>query len=796
MRPKRRHKRWLILAGAIIALLGVLWFLLPLIVAPILRAKLQAGVLEHLDADLELSRLSYSFPYTIRVTDARVKARGAKPDDANLLHIRSAELTLAKLPFGGGPLLIRNIDFDEPMLRLVRAPRPAVAATRPGSPAPAQPQPTAQLKLSELFWLRRLTLRGGKLVFEDHTRPDTAPMVWDHLDTDLHINPESASLYGFRVTTQAPPLAEISAEGTIDIDQLVIAVDRVALSGRVDPEASASALPPVLSRFIQEYRVRAGMTLEGPARVPLRDLAASSFQATIRLIDGQARLPRSDGELTRINASLLVDKPAGHSGLAIRIEQLDASAERDQIRVDRADGAVDFAQRTWRLSIPRGQVVLAADAPTTAPAMDASVRGGSIELSASFAGPLEATWSWGECDGLATFHDVSLQTRPFEAPLSLINGTVRLDDGALLAQALTAKYGDDAWSLARARVPLGDGSRRLKVFDMSGEVRFAPPSPAYPAALGRVIAQLRPAGAFKVRGAFSVDLDSYHHEWDVLVRSDAGAFDIADPPIALSSVRGAASITPEGIELRDITAGVFGGSLAGSGTIDPRGSIAYAGQLSLEDIDLSKVGGMLQDSNIRLVGRAEAVATFSAAAATRDALRGEGELSIRDGEIWEAPVLVSVAEQSKIRRETLTASEASASFAFADGRVDLRRAAVYSPALGLQGTGTIGFDGALNLRVVAAPLGNWEEHIKKTNIPLMSKVVGTVAGAMQQAVNAATSELLYEFHVTGTTSAPSVQPVPAPVLTDGAAMIFERMLQRDDSLFRRPSRKPAPPPEP
>ena len=67
------------------------------------------------------------------------------------------------------------------------------------------------------------------------------------------------------------------------------------------------------------------------------------------------------------------------------------------------------------------------------------------------------------------------------------------------------------------------------------------------------------------------------------------------------------------------------------------------------------------------------------------------------------------------------------------------------------------------------------------NIPLVSDVVGGVAGVMQRMLNAATNTLLYEFRVTGTAAEHRVETIPTPILTDPAAVIFGKMLAKRTS---------------
>lgn len=790
-------KRWLIIGATILAVVILAGIALSRTASPLLREKLQSLARTHLDATLEMADLSYRFPYTIRLRDARLTSNDQRSDGFRTLAVASAVLTLDALPFGEGPLLIRNIELDRPTLQIVRtapAEQPASTAATAASSRPVL-TPVEQRRLSDLFRLRRLVLRAGAVEYEDQTRADLPPMVWSDLSTDLHIDPQSVSRYAYRLTTAAPPLADLSADGTFDIDNLVLSVDRCALSARIDSTASTSPLPAVFSRFIQTYQIGATLKLTGSGRFPMRDLDAGSFASSIDLDDGQLRVPQLEHDITSIAASASITRPANQQQMQIQLEKLAAATSGADMSLSGAAGTIDFAASSWSAQVPSVTARLNGVFPTTSPsALSASA--GSVELSASLSGPLAATWSWGECDASATLHQISLHTRVFDSPVNQISGVMKLQDGAVHAQSLQCKYGNDVWVLDRARVPLDSLPDRIEVFDIDGHISFDPPSPQYPLKVGQVIAYLRPANTFTLRGAFVIDPSTQDDRWAVRVGTDEGSFNFTDPEIAIAEVRGQAAISPQLIDIRNISASAFGGALTGSGTIDPRGDVRYGGHLSLEGADVSQMAQAFrlpEASKIKLVGRLDGAASFSSTSAAPESLSGEGELSIHDGELWEAPVLKHVAEQSKAHRESLTASEAAAVFQVADARVHLNRAALYSPALGLEGSGTIGFDGELDLKIVAAPLGDWEKHIKGTNLPLMSNVIGSVAGAMQKVINAATSELLYEFHVTGHVAHPHVEVVPTPVLTDTAAVLFERMLRGQKDLAN--SIRPPPQPE-
>jgi hypothetical protein len=209
------------------------------------------------------------------------------------------------------------------------------------------------------------------------------------------------------------------------------------------------------------------------------------------------------------------------------------------------------------------------------------------------------------------------------------------------------------------------------------------------------------------------------------------------------------------------------------------------GRVALREIDMAAVARTLDpaDPNQKLTGRGFLNLLFEGSLGTRDGvgpddlLRGSGEFEVIQGHFWTLPVLGQVASEAKGRKNGLTLGEAAGVFRIADRAVHLQNGAVSSPALGLIGSGRIGFDKSLDLKIVAAPLGDWRDRIKQGKIPVVSDVAAEIVGGVQRLLNAATSTMLYQFRVTGEIGDPKLQTVPAPVLTDPAALLFGQMLE-------------------
>jgi hypothetical protein len=220
--------------------------------------------------------------------------------------------------------------------------------------------------------------------------------------------------------------------------------------------------------------------------------------------------------------------------------------------------------------------------------------------------------------------------------------------------------------------------------------------------------------------------------------------------------------------------------------------VKYDGELRAQDVDVSLVanafGWLKNDGTPKATGRAVAKLKFNGEWPEKDkgdplqSVVAHGRVYVKEGNFWSMPVLDGMVSEIKFAHDALTAGQAAAAFDLKDGKVNLTRAAINSSALGVQGTGTIdlrreGGGSEMDLRVVAAPLGDWRRKMRSTGIPLISNVAGDIVGGLQKIVNTATSQLLYEVRVTGPVGNPKISTVPAPLLTDSVASLFGVMMR-------------------
>ncbi len=271
-------------------------------------------------------------------------------------------------------------------------------------------------------------------------------------------------------------------------------------------------------------------------------------------------------------------------------------------------------------------------------------------------------------------------------------------------------------------------------------------------------------------------------DYFISVSTDRGRFDLFDGRLPLTEMRGDVEISPLSVHIERLQATALGGSLLCGVHITPKEPVVYEGEAYLSDVDLAAVGAALDlspEQRERLGGKAFVNMKYEGEfpdddESVFDALAAAGQFEIFGGSFWRLPVFTHLAEGTK-QAHDLTIGEAAGRFEIARRTLVLRNAVVSSPALGLLGSGKIGFDKTLDLKVVAAPLGDWRARMKRGNDSAVADAAAEVAGAVQSLLTAATSTLLYEFRVGGTTSDPALETVPVPILDDAGAALFGQM---------------------
>jgi AsmA-like C-terminal region len=282
--------------------------------------------------------------------------------------------------------------------------------------------------------------------------------------------------------------------------------------------------------------------------------------------------------------------------------------------------------------------------------------------------------------------------------------------------------------------------------------------------LQRVEGAIRLAGAFdgeKFHSRGELDLDSAIYR-DFQFTEVRGPFWIDDQQVLFG---GWAAPAAEGQPARSVTAKLLGGTVVGDGHIALGPVPTYRLQARVQDADLARFAQESMPGVQRLSGEISGNVELHVKGPGTAHLGGRGALSLRNADIYELPVMVSLLKILSIRPPDATAFTASdVEFRVQGEHVYLDRIKFMGDAVSLLGQGTVGLNRSV-LLTFHAVVGRDEFRV-----PVVSDLLG---GASQQ---------ILLIHVEGTLDNPQPRREPFPVVN-----------QAIRQLLSNPSPEPRPP---
>jgi len=764
------RRTWRI-ASIAAAIFVVAALVLPAFIRRLIRTRLQSMIAAQLNADLQIGGLSYSFPYGVDLTDATLITHISQSGDLELLRVGHLGLRLARSPLRSGPLVVESLMIDAPSIHLIRDKTGIIGRrglTREAAPPQAVSGSSPASKLSQMFQLRRLILHGGQVIYEDRTHPAAQPLVWKNLNVNLDTDPRSGSQYAFHFVADDAPLAQLDAAGAADIDSLVLELSRCTLAVSVDPSQKQSALPPEYQESLSALALRGGLKLSTTATLPLTDLGHSRYDTTLEIGPASARLPQWPTPLDHLAASVRCTNGAGRPEL--RLTSLDIASGGDAAHL--AGGLIELGPRTlnWVLSGLTGRIDLSSG--TASPAR------GSLEMSLSGSGPASARdLRRINAEFHLVPHNLAVKVPQLAQPLDqFTEAAVVLRDGVVSVQRLRAAFGTDLWYVRQATIDVTDLPRAIAVRDAQGAITFGTPRATYPPLVEKQLTQVQPAGPwfFEATGQLPLS-DHVRPDYHVLIHTDRGRLTVSDYHIPLYNVHTQIAADPAAVQIQQFEAGTLRGNVRLDGRVDLVNQTRYDLNAVLRGVDLRELGRLTATPGSKAtplsgVGNLTLHAVGPIPkdkSPLLDSATADGELEVRHGDFWRIPVMKSIADSANIR-SALTVGEAAAVFSVNRGTVHLRRAAASAPLLGVEGSGAFDFKGNLNLNVIATPLGQWSDKLDLGDRGIVNHLLGTI----QQGVNLATSQALYQIHVGGTVAHPDARPVPVPFLSRQTFQLF------------------------
>ena len=611
-------------------------------------------------------------------------------------------------------------------------------------------------------------------VERDKVQPQLPPKVQEAL-RDHHVQGGLTLTGGAHVEVRNPEANRYEA-----------VLDLPRASARLSGDGAGDDWLALRLRLASEGRAEARREVERP--VTLTDLPVMTDRPTSRPSVGTA----ASGPSTA---------PSKRTPVVVNIERLELGRGGTVLRVEKGEAVIDPVTEQWRVKDLLCRVELGEDRsglPTKVErALEKLEITGKMRMTATAAGPMRPLPGKRAMDQvdyqvIADARDLAVRPPKWERPFTNVSGLVRANQDVITLENVEADYLGDRYFLTSARIPMDGIERVVRVNEIVGTIQRSGDVENYPKPFKFTAEHLRPSGTWYVTGFFARRKGlppGEKPEYRFDVRTDEGGGSIGKKRIPLTDVKAQIVVTPRLIDIPRIDARSLGGTVVAEGHVVPGkgAAMTYEGRGWIRNVDVRALGALLSkdgkepkrlsgrgNANVRVAGTGKDLeGRFTAA----DTFKAAGRFEILDGDFYDLSVVQEISSGAQVKNEATTVGQAAGTFEIANRVVELRQGAISAPVLGLQGSGRATFDGRLDLEVVAAPLADWKDQMKRTNVPVLSDVAGEVLGGIQKLLNTATKTLLYQFQVTGTVKQPKVTAVPTPVLTEGVAKLFGSMVR-------------------
>lgn len=256
----------------------------------------------YLVPEIQFDSFAYSHPGVLEMKGARLVAPDA--EKSRVLEAKLLRVTLAEIPTFGQPVVIERIDLEGAALRVLRDPATggfkALVPFVRGENLKDQDRVDAQVQLSKVFRIKKLTLKDGELQYNDGTGPEM--MTIKGVSLDLDVEPDGGSgagWYAVKLDLDRAPVFAIKADARVNIDTLEAELHPLTLGVTLNDQGY-SALPPEVQRPLREMDARGavGITING--RAAMSNALGSSLAGAITLdgfnvAAGEYRLPIDSG---------------------------------------------------------------------------------------------------------------------------------------------------------------------------------------------------------------------------------------------------------------------------------------------------------------------------------------------------------------------------------------------------------------------------------------------------------------------------------------------------------------------
>lgn len=271
--------------------------------------QIKAAVAQQLKPTLAFDSIDYQAPLTLVLGSAKLTA--ADPDlpgeTVDIISCGQMTLVLAELPRQGKPLKLASVAFDGAEVRLVNSASGGLVGFSDMMRQEHAEQ--ADATLSDVLQITELTIRHSAIEY-DSRAPGTEPMRFEGIDTTLDIDPSATGAYGIDLGMTRADRTAITLVGSLDLDNMQIAVDALKLATELDQDRMQD-LPPQAQAFVKRHGLKGRLEIDANGTLDLDQPARSQAKLGLSLNEGHGqiggyRLPIKSLEIDAVMADRIV----------------------------------------------------------------------------------------------------------------------------------------------------------------------------------------------------------------------------------------------------------------------------------------------------------------------------------------------------------------------------------------------------------------------------------------------------------------------------------------------------------
>ncbi len=416
---------------------------------------------------------------------------------------------------------------------------------------------------------------------------------------------------------------------------------------------------------------------------------------------------------------------------------------------------------------------------------------------------------------------ISIEPTWFHYGLDQLTGSFHYSDGEMTMRNVTARHGQLTLQAEGQSQLLADGGCRVKLSRVTADRLQIDHEllAAMPVGLAASLARLEIVGPLNMQGAVGVTVPAADQppefDWDLNLDIENGRLTAGLPiehifgsvqlrghngesgfenrgelkidsaivrEVQLTNIRGPLALDAEQLRFgaaaerevtgrvpRQLTANLFGGVLTLDGQIRFSHELPFQLQAWLEQGDLKSIARELAPRQERIGGKVFAVVNLSGTGEGVHTYRGQGQVRLRDADIYELPAIIALLKLASVPNADRTAfTSSSIDFRIEGDDLELNRIEVAGDALALKGRGRITSAREINMQLYTQ-VGRPDAHI-----PFFRPILGEA------------SRQFLLFDVTGTVDHPVIERQVFPQLNERLQELFPELAQL--GAPREPSR--------